>query len=267
MFRHDPSNLIREACVAALPAHRRDQQVLEYGGDEALKASANVKKKFGDVITIALDHLSQLEKDLVKVVRTVMLALKSPNFTVAHPSISTITGPSAAAIKTPALGFNNNVPSSVVTIPVPGEVENRKRKRTTSLSNNESVVFDSMVLPQIQDSRPSNVIPSPFGPSNSSLIQQAVMSNNNNLQPRQPSYTTVFNRDVYSQISSLVVPDYTQFLQSFVDKGYRIDEVKYDGNQQFRALAHQVSKPQLIIIVLMWIRSTELSIRIQSCAC
>lgn len=226
--------MIREACVAALPTHRRNQQVLEYGGDEALKASANVKRKFSDVITIALDHLSQLEKDLIKVIRTVLLALKSPNFTLVQSNVSTIAGPSSNQ-KTPVLGFNNNAPSSVVTIPVPGDPENRKRKRTASVSNNESVVFDSMVLPQVQDSK--SIHPTVPHRSNPSLIQQAFM---NNLQ-RQSSYTTVFNKDVYSQLSSLVVPDHTQFLQTFVDKGFRIDEVKYDGNQQFRALAHQVS--------------------------
>lgn len=239
VFRHDPSNLIREACVAALPSNKRNQQVLEYGGDEALKASANVKKKFGDVVTIALDNLSLLEKDLIKVVRTVLLALKSPNFSLAPSAVSTLTGPTPAAQKIPALGFNNNNQSSVVTISVPGDVENRKRKRTASVNNSDSVVFDSMVLPQVQDTRPTNIIPSPFGPSNTSLIQQAFMNNNSNITPRQ-SYTTVFNRDVYSQLSSMVVPDHTQFLQSFVDKGYRIDDIKYDGNQQFRALAHQV---------------------------
>ncbi len=238
VFRHDPSNLIREACVAALPVQKRNQQVLEYGGDEALKASANVKKKFGDVVTIALDHLGQLEKDLIKVIRTVLLALKSPNFSLAPSAVSTLTGPTPAAQKTPALGFNNQ--SSVVNIAVPGDIENRKRKRTASVTNNDSVVFDSMVLPQVPETRPVHAIPTPFGPSNTSLIQQAFMNNNTNITPRQ-SYTTVFNRDIYSQLSSMIVPDHTQFLQSFVDKGYRIDEVKYDGNQQFRALAHQVS--------------------------
>lgn len=249
VFRHDPSNLIREACVAALPSNKRDQQVLEYGGDEALKASANVKKKFGDVVTIALDNLSQLEKDLVKVIRTVLLALKSPNFNLAPSAVSSLTAPTPAAQKIPALGFNNaNPSSSVVNIPVPVD-DTRKRKRTTSVSNPDSVVFNSMVLPQVQESRPS--IPSPFGPSNTSLIQQAFMNNNSNIRPitPRPSYTTVFNRDVYSQISSMVVPDHTHFLQSFVDKGYRIDDIKYDGNQQFRALAHQVCLPIVPTVV------------------
>lgn len=258
VFRHDPSNLIREACVAALPVQKRDQQVLEYGGDEALRASGNVKKKFGDVVTIALDHLGQLEKDLIKVVRTVLLALKSPNFSLAPSAVSTLTAPTAAAQKIPALGFNNNQ-SSVVNIAVPGDIENRKRKRTASVNNNDSVVFDSMVLPQVPESRPVNTLPSPFGPSNASLIQQAFMNNNTNITPRQ-SYTTVFNRDIYSQLSSMIVPDHTHFLQSFVDKGYRIDEVKYDGNQQFRALAHQVSTMFVIVEALTAGRFTERSI-------